>query len=51
MLKRNYDILGTISTGAVLAILSAPWPLWIIWGGIIVYQVQNRVRFRRPVGA
>ncbi|MDI9908012.1 hypothetical protein [Rhodococcus sp. IEGM 1406] len=46
MLKRNYDILGTISTGAVLVILSAPWTLWIVWGGVVVYQVGNRLRFR-----
>ncbi len=46
MLKRNYDILGTISTGVVLAILSAPWPLWIVWSGVVVYQVENRLRFR-----
>ncbi|WP_172826971.1 hypothetical protein [Rhodococcus sp. KB6] len=46
MLQRNYDIVATISSAAVLTILSAPWPLWIVWGGIVAYQVQNRIRFR-----
>ncbi|MDF3309733.1 hypothetical protein P3H15_32465 [Rhodococcus sp. T2V] len=46
MLKRNYDVVGSISTAAVLLIVSAPWPLWVVWGGIVAYQVQNRLRYR-----
>ncbi|WP_169846773.1 hypothetical protein [Rhodococcus marinonascens] len=44
VLRRNYDIVGTVSTGAVLWVLNAPWPLWLVWGGIIVYVVQDRIR-------
>lgn len=44
MIRRNYDIIGTITTGGVLAILHAPWPLWLWWVGIVAYVAQGRVR-------
>ncbi|MFE3291664.1 hypothetical protein [Rhodococcus sp. NPDC059234] len=47
LLKRNYDILGTVSTGAVLWVLHAPWPLWVAWGGVIAFIAQDRIRASR----
>lgn len=47
LLKRNYDVVGTVSTAGVLLIVHAPWPLWVAWGGIVAYQVGNRIARRR----
>lgn len=46
-MRRNYDIVGTAATGAVLWSLSAPWPLWAVWGGIIAFIAQDRIRAAR----
>lgn len=47
MLRRNYDIVGTVATAGVLLIVSAPWPLWVVWGGIVAYIAQDRIRAAR----
>ena len=46
MLRRNQDIAVTAATAGVLLIISAPWPLWVVWVGIVAYIVQNRIRSR-----
>lgn len=47
-LRRNYDLVATASTGAALFALDAtiglPWPVWAVWGAIVVAQLGNRVR-------
>lgn len=47
LLKRNYDLLVTVSSGAVLFALDAtigiPWPLWAAYGAIVVIQIGNRM--------
>jgi hypothetical protein len=43
MLKRNYDLVATVSTAGVLLIVHAPWPLWAVWGVIVTYQLGNRI--------
>lgn len=47
MMRRNYDVVGTAATGSVLWVLGAPWPLWLVWSGIIVFLVQDRIRASR----
>ncbi|TCN51767.1 hypothetical protein EV641_109158 [Rhodococcus sp. SMB37] len=47
MLRRNYDIVATIGSGAILTALGAPWPMWIVWGGIVVFITQDRIRAAR----
>lgn len=44
--RRNYDIAVTASTGASLWALDAPWPLWVVWVGIVVFIAQDRIRAR-----
>lgn len=44
MIRRNYDITVTATAGCVLAILHAPWPLWAVWGGIVIYVAQGHIR-------
>lgn len=46
LLRRNYDIVGTVSTAGVLLITDAPWPLWLAWCGLVGYQITNRWRHR-----
>jgi hypothetical protein len=43
LLRRNYDLVATVSTAAVFAMLGAPWPLWAAWGALAIYQVGNRI--------
>lgn len=47
LLKRNYDLVATASTGAVLLALDStigiPWPLWAAYGAIVVIQIGNRM--------
>lgn len=47
LLKRNYDLAVTVSTGAVLLALDTtigiPWPLWAAYGVIVVAQLGNRM--------
>lgn len=47
VMRRNYDIVGTVATGGALWALHAPWPLWAVWGGIIVFIAQDRIRAAR----
>lgn len=43
LLRRNYDLVATVSTAAVFAALNVPWPLWAVWGVVAVAQIGNRV--------
>ena len=43
MLKRNYDLVATVSTAAVFTMLNVPWPLWAAWGLVVTYQFGNRI--------
>jgi len=43
LLRRNYDLVASISTGAVFLALDAPWPLWTAYGATVAYQIGNRV--------
>lgn len=43
MWRRNYDIAVTASTGATLWVLGSPWPMWVVWGGIVVFIAANRL--------
>jgi hypothetical protein len=47
LLKRNYDLVVTASSGAVLFALDAtigiPWPLWAAYAAILILQVGNRM--------
>lgn len=47
LLKQNYDLVGTASTAGVLLIVHAPWPLWVVWGGVLAYQAGNRINHAR----
>ena len=46
-LQRNYDLVASVSTGAVLLALDAtigiPWPLWAVYGVIVAGQLGNRI--------
>lgn len=44
VLRRNYDLVATVSTGAVFAALGVPWWLWAAYGVLVAYQISNRVR-------
>lgn len=46
-MRRNYDVVGTAATGAVLWAIHAPAPLWVVWGGIVAFIVQDRIRAAR----
>ncbi len=46
MIRRNYDVIATAGTAGVLMIVHAPWPFWLVWGGITAYQATNRWRAR-----
>lgn len=47
VLRRNYDLVATASTGAVFLALDAtiglPWPLWAAYGVLVAVQLGNRV--------
>lgn len=43
ILRRNYDLVGTVSTAGVLLIVDAPWPLWAVWGIVTALQIGNRI--------
>lgn len=43
LIRRNYDIVASIGTAGVLLAVRAPWPLWIVWGGAVAYQLGNRI--------
>lgn len=44
MLRRHYDLVATAGTAGVLLIVGAPWPFWLVWAGVLAYQVGNRWR-------
>lgn len=44
LLKRNYDLVATASTGGVFLALGVPWPFWAAWGALASYQIGNRIR-------
>lgn len=47
LLKRNYDLVATASTGTVFLALDTaigiPWWLWAAWGVLVAVQVGNRI--------
>ncbi|WP_176562173.1 hypothetical protein [Mycolicibacterium palauense] len=43
LLKKNYDLVATASTGAVFLALGVPWPLWVAWGALVLIQIGNRI--------
>lgn len=43
LLRRNYDLVATVSTAGVFAALHVPWPLWAAWGIVAAAQITNRV--------
>jgi hypothetical protein len=42
LLRRNYDLVASVSTASVFLILDSPWLLWAVWGVVVTYQVGNR---------
>ena len=42
-LRRNYDLVASVSTAGVLLIVHAPWPFWAVWAGVVTYQLGNRI--------
>lgn len=47
LLRRNYDLAVTASTGAVFLALDVtigiPWPLWAAYGALVAFVIGNRV--------
>lgn len=47
LLKRNYDLVATASTGAVFLALDTtiglPWQLWAAYGVVVAFQIGNRI--------
>ena len=47
LLRRNYDLVATASTGATFFALDAtiglPWWMWAAYGALVVYQLGNRM--------
>ncbi|AJA43334.1 hypothetical protein VC60_gp33 [Mycobacterium phage Sbash] len=47
LLKRNYDLVATASTGAVFLALDTtigiPWWLWAAYAALVIVQIGNRV--------
>jgi hypothetical protein len=43
LLRRNYDLVATVGTGGVLLVLDVPWPLWVVYGVTVTFQIGNRV--------
>lgn len=46
LLRRNYDLVATASTGAVFFALDAtvglPWWMWAAYGVVVAVQLGNR---------
>ena len=42
LLRRNYDLVATVGTGATLVTLHTPWPLWAVYGVMVTLQIGNR---------
>lgn len=42
-LRRNYDLVATVSTGAIFVALDVPWPLWAGYGVLVTVQIGNRI--------
>lgn len=43
LLRRNYDLVATVGTGATFVTLGAPWWLWSAYGVMVTFQIGNRV--------
>lgn len=43
VLRRNYDLVASVSTAAVFLILDAPGWLWAAFGVVVVAQLGNRI--------
>ncbi|MEB3023084.1 hypothetical protein [[Mycobacterium] crassicus] len=43
LLRRNYDLVASVSTGGALLTVGVPWPLWAVYGVMVTFQVGNRV--------
>jgi hypothetical protein len=47
LLRRNYDLVATASTGAVFFALDAtvglPWWMWAAYGVVVAAQIGNRI--------
>lgn len=43
LLRRNYDLVATVGTGATFVALGVPWWLWVAYGLMVTVQVGNRV--------
>ncbi len=43
ILQRNYDLVATVSTGAVFAALGVPGWLWAAYAVLVAAQIGNRI--------
>ena len=47
LLRRNYDLVATATTGATLLALhltiGLPWPIWAAYGTLTAAQIGNRI--------
>jgi hypothetical protein len=43
LLRRNYDLVATVGTGATFVALDVPWWLWAAYGVMVTFQIGNRV--------
>ncbi|WP_200820269.1 hypothetical protein [Mycolicibacterium houstonense] len=43
LLRRNYDLVATVGTGAAFVALGVPWWLWVAYGVIGAIQIGNRI--------
>lgn len=43
LLRRNYDLVTTIGTGATFVALGVPGWLWAAYGVMVTFQIGNRV--------
>lgn len=43
LLRRNYDLVASFSTGAAFLALNVPWPLWAAYGVMVTFQIGNRI--------
>lgn len=48
MLRKHYDVIGTVSTIGVFLILSPPWPLWAALGVLATWQAVGKWQARHP---
>ncbi|MCV7206978.1 hypothetical protein H7J71_33735 [Mycolicibacterium peregrinum] len=47
LLRRNYDLVATVSTGATFLVLDTtvglPWWMWAAYGVVVAAQLGNRM--------